>query len=169
MANTTGFSDGGYQVLEPMLGVVSGTASGTITEEKKPLDSAAITNPVTPGSFAATLTLTFLTGFNFSGLALITNVKLSRTIMGKMVGSLDFLYTSRVTPTWPSQPPFPLAMWASTFAPAQAKADVTLTALAGKTFAFPGVVYNTSLTRSENGKCDIVYSVASRGAITETW
>jgi hypothetical protein len=170
LANTTGFSDGGYQVVEGMLGIVTGSASGTITEEGKPIDAAALTNPITPGSFASTLELQFNAGVTFSGLALITNVRMQRSITGKMVGTVDFQYTSRVTPTWPTTPPFPLAMWAETFAPAQAKvAGVVLTALTGHTFTFPGVVYNTSITRAENAKCDVTYSIASAGAIAIVW
>lgn len=170
LANTTGFIDAGWQVMEPMLGTVSGTAIGTVIEESCPFDATIFANPALTANFLSATVLELTPAINFSGTALVTNVKLSRTIMGKMVGQVDFIYTGKVTPTWGTVPPFPTAMMTGTdFAPAQALATLTLTAATGKTISGPFVMSNCAISRTENGKVDVVYDFVSRGALTAAW
>lgn len=170
LANTTGFIDAGWQVMEPMLGTISGTATGTVIEENAPIDTTIFAATAVTENFLSATTLTVNAGITFVGTALVSNVRLARTIMGKMVATVDFTFTGKVTPTWSTVPPFPTAMMTGAdFAPAQALATLTLTAQSGKTISGPFVMQNCAITRTENGKCDVVYDFVSRGALTAAW
>lgn len=170
ITDTTGFVDNGYQVVEPMLGTVYGTASGTCIEDDTPMDAGALTDPITPSSFLATTTITVNPGITFTGTALISNVRVSRTIMGKMVGTCTFVFTGRVTPTWAANPPFPLAAMGSQFLPTNFKiSPCILTVDSMRSIEFDGVMSNCNISRSENGRCDIVYDILSSGPIEWNW
>lgn len=65
--------------------------------------------------------------------------------------------------------PVSVATLAATFAVANVKGIITLTAATGKAYSFTAVVYNINMGRPENGKMDISFNFASTGPIDQTW
>ena len=59
---------------------------------------------------------------------------------------------------------------AATFGVASMKiAALVLTNITGKSFSFPAVISNVSISRPEDGKCEISFDFVSNGAIAQTW
>lgn len=169
ITDTTGFVDAGYSVVEPMLGVGYGTCTGTALSATCPFYVAALGSTIVPANFIAPITLTVASGIFYDGDALITNVRVARSITDKMIVTFDYRFTADIGQTWATNPPLPAALLAVPYAPANVKASVTLTADTGKTIAFPGVVTNCQIRRAENAKCDVEYTIQSRGQITWSW
>ena len=68
-----------------------------------------------------------------------------------------------------SSAPIPSALLASTLAPSNAKAAMTLTHTTGCTHAFTGVISSVQFDRVFDGPDNITYTFNSSGVITQTW
>lgn len=103
IANVTAFDSKGYQENRPCIVDMTGSASGTcITGNAGDAPVLVATLGVTfvPGNCKGNITLSATAAKTYIFDAVITNIKLSRPINGKMDVTFDFASTGPITQNW---------------------------------------------------------------------